>query len=62
VTEDGIIPGSVVVYKVAAKATADDYHKNVGKGEFTKWFKNLNKILNEQGGNFIIVMVSLLNI
>jgi tRNA(Leu) C34 or U34 (ribose-2'-O)-methylase TrmL len=57
VTKNGVIPGSVVVYKVSAKATAEDYHKNVGEKEFTKWHERLQAILNEMGGNFIIIMV-----
>jgi hypothetical protein len=58
VTKNGVIPGSVVVYKVAAKATTDDYHKNVGIEEFTKWHNKLQEILREMGGNYIIVMVT----
>jgi len=56
VSVEGVIPGSVVVYKVTSALTAEDYHKNVGKDEFTKWFDNLAKILKEKGGQHIVVM------
>jgi len=56
VSEEGVIPGSVLVYKVTSALTAEDYHKNVGKEEFTKWFDNLAKILKEKGGQYMVVM------
>jgi len=44
VSEEGLIPERVVVYKVTSSLTAEDYHKNVGKEEFTKRFDNLAKV------------------
>jgi hypothetical protein len=48
------------VYKVSAKATTDDYHKNVGIEEFTKWHNKLQEILREMGGKYIIIMVTII--
>jgi len=58
VCEDGVIPGSVLMYKPTSELTADDYHNNVGKEKFTKWFNKLAKILQERGGECIFVKES----
>jgi len=44
------------LYKVTSGLTPEDYHKNVGKEEFTRSFHNLANILKEKDAEYIIDM------
>ena len=46
----------VTVYKVTTAAIHDDYHKNVDRVEFTRWFTSLLKHLKTKTGGHIIIM------
>jgi len=58
VTIDGIIPESVKVWKISPSATADDYHNNIGEAQFDRYMNDLEVILENLGGKWIIVIVS----
>jgi len=61
VTENGIIPESVKVWKISASDTSEDYHKNINEAEFNKWMASLEAVLKKMGGNWIIIIVFVLD-
>jgi hypothetical protein len=53
VLESGIIPSSVLVYKVSKSKTTLDYHDNVNAETFGKWYKELLDYLDSTGKKYI---------
>jgi hypothetical protein len=53
VLESGIIPSSVLVYKVSKSKTTLDYHDNVNAETFGKWYKDFLDYLDSTGKKYI---------
>ncbi len=49
--DDGIIKESVLVYKVKKNANVLDYHENINKEGFIKWFKDLLELWKTKNVN-----------
>jgi hypothetical protein len=58
VTENGVIPESILVFTVKKSATTVDYHDNIDQKKFRRWTETLLSGLNKTNEKFIIVMVT----